>query len=99
MLTAFYIDYTLVSQPLSRVGKVFIWILDILLLVIGLGLTPVYFYLKKSYLSGFSDSLSISVVAISIFVTILSLAAIGYLLRRNMKRHWISVYIAIISVP
>jgi 4-amino-4-deoxy-L-arabinose transferase-like glycosyltransferase len=98
MLTAFYIDYTLVSQPLNRIGKVFIWILDIFLLVIGLGLTPVYFYLKKSYLSGFSDSLSISVVAISIFVTILSLAAIGYLLRRNMKRHWISVYIAIISV-
>ena len=98
MLTALYIDCTLGSQPLNRIGKVFIWIFDILLLFIGLSATPIYFYFKKAYVSGIPDSLSISVVAISIFVTILSLAAIGYLLRRNMQRHWISVYIAIILV-
>ena len=98
MLTALYIDYTLGSQPLNRIGKVFIWIFDILLLVIGLGLTPIYFYFKKAYLSGTPDSLSISVVAISILVTALSLAAIGYLLRGNMKRYWISVHIPIILV-
>ena len=98
MLTALYIDYTLGSQPLNRIGKVFIWIFDILLLVIGLGLTPIYFYFKKAYLSGTPDSLSISVVAISILVTALSLAAIWYLLRGNMKRYWISVHIPIILV-
>jgi hypothetical protein len=98
MLTALYIDYTLGSQPLNRIGKVFIWIFDILLLIIGLSATPIYFYFKKAYLSGIPDSLSISVVTISIFVTALSLSALWYLLRRNMKRYWISVLIAIILV-
>jgi 4-amino-4-deoxy-L-arabinose transferase-like glycosyltransferase len=96
MLTALYVDYTLGSQPLNSIGKIFIWILNILLLIIGLGLTPIYFYFKKAYLSEIPDSLSISVVAISIIVTALSLAAVGYLLRRNMKRYWISVHISII---
>jgi TRAP-type uncharacterized transport system fused permease subunit len=66
------------------------------LLVIGLGLTPIYFYFKKAYLLGTPDSLSISVIVISMFVTALSLAAIWYLLRRNMKRYWISVHVSII---
>jgi len=95
MLTALYIDNTLASQPLNRMGKVFIWIFGILLLAIGLGLTPIYFYFKKAYLLGTPDSLFISVIAISILVTALCLAAIWYLLRGNMKRYWVSVHISI----
>jgi 4-amino-4-deoxy-L-arabinose transferase-like glycosyltransferase len=96
MLTALYIDYTLASQPLNRMGKVFIWIFGILLLAIGLGLVPIYFYFKKVYLSDTPDSLSISVVGISILITALSLKAIFYLLRGNMKRYWVSVHISIV---
>ncbi len=96
MLTALYIDYTLDSRPLNKMGKVFVWILSILLLVIGLGLTPIYFYIKKAYLLAIPDSFSVSIVAISILVTALSFAAIRYLLRRNMKRYWISVHISVI---
>jgi len=98
MLNALYIDYTLGSQPLNRIGKVFIWIFNILLLFIGLSATPIYFYFKKAYLSGIPDSLLISVAAISILVTTFSLVALWYLLRGNMRRYWISVHIPIILV-
>jgi 4-amino-4-deoxy-L-arabinose transferase-like glycosyltransferase len=96
MITALYIDYTLVSQPLNKIGKIFVWILNILLLVISLGLAPIYFYIKKVYLSDIPGNLPVSVVAISILGTGLSLAAIRYLLQRNMKGYWISVHISII---
>jgi 4-amino-4-deoxy-L-arabinose transferase-like glycosyltransferase len=96
MLTALYMDYTLDSHPLNRIGKIFIWISDILLLVIGLGLTPIYFYFKKVYLLDTPDRLSISIIAVSMLVTALSLAAIWCLLRRNMKGYWISVHLSII---
>jgi len=98
MLTASYIDYTLGSQPLKAIDRVFIWIFGILLLTFGLGLTPIYFYIKKAYLGGTTDSLSILVVLISILITALSFAAIWYLLHGNMKRYWISVHIPIILV-
>jgi 4-amino-4-deoxy-L-arabinose transferase-like glycosyltransferase len=96
MLTALYIDHTLGSQPLNRMGKVFIWMFGILLLVTGLGLTPIYFYFKKVYLLDTPNSLSISVLAILILVTALSFAAVWSLLLRNMKRYWVSVHISIV---
>ncbi len=96
MITALYIDHTLGSQPLNKIGKIFVWILSILLLVISLGLAPIYFYIKKVYLSDIPGSLSVSVVAISILVTAVSLVAIRYLLYRNMKRYWILAHISII---
>jgi 4-amino-4-deoxy-L-arabinose transferase-like glycosyltransferase len=96
MLTALYIDDTLGSQPLNRMGRTFIWMFGILLLAIGLSLTPIYFNFKRVYLSDTPAHLSILVVVISILVTALSLAAIWYLLRRNMKRYWISVHISIV---
>jgi len=96
MLTALYVYYTLYSQPLNRIGKIFVWILAILLLAIGLDLTPIYFYIKKAYLFATPNNLLVSIVTISILVTALSFAAIQYLLRRNMERYWISVYLSII---
>jgi 4-amino-4-deoxy-L-arabinose transferase-like glycosyltransferase len=96
MLTALYIDYTLGSQPLSRIEKVFIWMFGILLLIMGLSLTPIYFYVKWVYLLDTPARLSVSIVVVSILVTAVSLGAIWYLLRGNMKRYWISVHISII---
>jgi 4-amino-4-deoxy-L-arabinose transferase-like glycosyltransferase len=96
MLTALYIDHTLDPQPLNKMGKVFIWMFGILLLVIGLGLTPIYFYFKKVFLSNISDTLSISVISVSILLSALSLSGFWYLLHGNMKKYWISAYISII---
>jgi len=96
MLTALYIDDTLGLQPLDRIGKFFIWMFDILLLIMGLGMTPIYLYLKKAYFLDAPDHFFISVVAISIIVTVVSLAAMRCLLRRNMKGYWISVHLPII---
>ena len=59
---------------------------------------PLYFYFKKVFLLRIADHFFVSVVAISILVTVISLAALGYLLRGNMKRYWISVHISIIFV-
>jgi len=96
MITALYIDDTLGSQPLNKIGKFFVWILSISLLIISLGSAPAYFYMKKVFLLNIPPILSVSIVAISILVTALSLAAIRYLLQRNMKRYWISVHISIL---
>jgi hypothetical protein len=96
MLTALYINDTIDSQPLNRMGKVFIWMFGILLLVIGLGLTPVYFYFKKVFLANISDIFSSSVISVSILVTALSLSGVWYLLHKNMKKYWISVHLFII---
>jgi len=96
MITALYINYSLSSQPLNKIGKIFVWSLNIVLLVMSLGLTPIYFYVKKVYLLDFPGNLSVSAVAISILVTALSLGAIWYLLQRNMIRYWISVHVAIL---
>jgi 4-amino-4-deoxy-L-arabinose transferase-like glycosyltransferase len=96
MITALYMDNTLGSQPLNKIGKVFVWILNIVLLVISLELAPTYFYIKKSYLLNLPPTVFVSIVATSILVTALSLAAIRYLLRRNMRRYWISVHISIL---
>ena len=53
MLTAAYIDSTLKSpQSLTKIGKIFTWVFTIVLLFIGLALTPVYFSMKKLYPHG-----------------------------------------------
>ncbi len=96
MLSALFIDHASGLQRLNKMGKIFIWILGILLFVIGLGLTPAYFYIKKAYLLTIPNSFSVSIVTVSILVIALSFAAIRYLLQRNMKRYWISVHISII---
>ncbi len=74
MLTAAYIDSTLTSpQSLTRIGKIFTWIFTIVLLCIGLGLTPLYFSVKKIYLTNVSEMLLVLIIALSIFMTALSM--------------------------
>jgi hypothetical protein len=68
------------------------------LLVIGIALTPAYFYLKEAFLSGVSAAFLVSVLTISLLVTAISLASIWYLLHRNLKGYWVSINIPIFLV-
>jgi len=98
MLTGSYIDSTLTAQSLNKVGKIFTWVLSMFLLVIGLTLTPAYFYLKEAFLSGVSSGFFGAVLAVSILVTTISLVSIWYLLRGNLKGYWVSINIPIFLV-
>jgi len=52
MLTAFYMAHTLKTSVLGRWSKVFLWAFDIMLLVIGLAMTPAWSYVKRRDLWG-----------------------------------------------
>jgi 4-amino-4-deoxy-L-arabinose transferase-like glycosyltransferase len=97
MLTAGYIDSMLKSpDSLTKIGKIFTWIFTMVLLCIGLGLTPVYYSIKKIYLMNMSETLLVPIIALSIFMTALSIAAVRYLQQRDVKKYWISMNLSII---
>ncbi len=97
MLTAAYIDSTLNSpESLTKIGKVFYWVFTIMLLFIGLALTPVCFYVKKIYPMDVSETLLVPIIILSVLVTALSIAAIRYFQRRDLKKYWISMNVSII---
>jgi 4-amino-4-deoxy-L-arabinose transferase-like glycosyltransferase len=97
ILTASYIDSILKSpESLTKVGKIFAWFFTIILLLIGLGLTPVYFSIKKIYLTNVSETLLVPIIALSIFMTFLSIAAVRYLQQKDLKKYWISMNLSII---
>lgn len=96
LLTADYIDSTLTSQRLNRVGKVFLWVFNIFLLIIGLALIPAYFSMKKAFLTSVSGNFFAAVLIVSILVTAISLAGVRYLYRGNLKKYWISINLPII---
>ncbi len=102
MLTALYIDYTISAgmsdTRLDKIGKVFLWLNVLLLLVIGLGLTPAYFRFREAYVPDASRGLSVSIVAVSFFLTAFPLGALRYLVRENMKRYWVSIAISIYCI-
>jgi 4-amino-4-deoxy-L-arabinose transferase-like glycosyltransferase len=98
LLTASYIDFTLTSGSLNRIGKVFLWAFDILLMVIGIALMPAYYYLKKAYLLSISSGFFAWVLVTSLLVTAIALAGAFYLYRRNLVRYWISISLTIILV-
>lgn len=99
MLTALYIDYTIdairIPQQLNRIGKIFMWFFGIALFIIGLVLTPAYFYLKKAYLTSVPDSLPFLTIVLSILLTTFSSGALWHLVRENMKKYWIMIYLPI----
>ena len=97
MLTALYIASTLAAQPLNRIGKVFLWIFAIVLLVIGAGTTPAYIYIKESYTLGASAGLFVSVVSLALLMMASSLIAIRYLWHGNLKKYWITINVPIIA--
>ncbi|OPX97090.1 MAG: Undecaprenyl phosphate-alpha-4-amino-4-deoxy-L-arabinose arabinosyl transferase [Syntrophorhabdus sp. PtaB.Bin006] len=98
LLTASYIDFTIGSNSLNKTEKIFHWIFNILLLVIGVALTPVYLYLKKTYLQTLPANLPLSVLVTSVLVTAIALAGAFYLQRRNLARYWISISLSIVLV-
>ncbi|OPY82227.1 MAG: Undecaprenyl phosphate-alpha-4-amino-4-deoxy-L-arabinose arabinosyl transferase [Syntrophorhabdus sp. PtaU1.Bin153] len=98
LLTASYIDFTINSGAPNRVGKIFLWAFDMLLLVIGVALTPVYLYLKKTYLQALPANLPLSVLATSVLVVSLALAGAFYLRRKSLAQYWISVSVPVVLV-
>jgi 4-amino-4-deoxy-L-arabinose transferase-like glycosyltransferase len=102
MLTALYIDYTIskvtVPGPLKRVGSIFMWVFGILLLLIGSGLTPALFFVRKLYVSALPAGLTVSVIALSAVVIVLSMGSIYFLFRGELRKYWGSLYLAIVTV-
>jgi 4-amino-4-deoxy-L-arabinose transferase-like glycosyltransferase len=98
MLTALYIGSTMTASSLSKMSRVFLWVLDVLLLVIGLALTPVYFYVKHAYPLTLPPGFFAWVLPASVLVAVLALAGAFYLQRRNLARYWISVNLPVVLV-
>ncbi len=97
MLTAAYIDSTLKSpQSLTTLGKLFLWVFSIVLLFIGLALTPVCLYMKKLYPMDVSGTLLILIIVFSVFMIALSITAIRYFQQKDLKKYWISMDVSII---
>jgi len=100
VLTALYIDYTIdavVSDVLlNRIGRVFMCLFAILLLVVGLGLTPAWFWIEYAYLPGPSLGLAVSTFAMSLLLTVFALGALWYSVQQDMKRYWVSVSLSVI---
>lgn len=92
MLTALYIDHTIAgvedSRWLRRIGTIFMWVFDLVFLIIGLGLTPVYVYLKENYLFNTPHGFMAWIVMLSTLLVIVSLTGMWYRLHGNMKRYW-----------
>jgi 4-amino-4-deoxy-L-arabinose transferase-like glycosyltransferase len=88
MLTAMYISSTLTSQSLNRIGKFFLWVFAIVLLLIGVGTTPVYVYVKGIYPWIAGTNLFSLVAILSLFMVTFSIAAIWFLWHRNLQRYW-----------
>lgn len=94
LLTAWYVESTLSSRLLDRVGAVFLWAFDLLLLAVGLGLTPAFFSAKKAYPQIITGGLLEPVLVLSVLVSVMALAGAAYLRRRNMGRYWIATSLA-----
>jgi 4-amino-4-deoxy-L-arabinose transferase-like glycosyltransferase len=98
MLTASYINFTLTSGSPNRMGKVFHWVFDVLLLVIGIALIPAYLYLKKAYPLGTPAGFFSWVLMTSVFITAITLVGGFYLQRKNLARYWISISLSVVLV-
>ncbi|HVN97815.1 MAG TPA: glycosyltransferase family 39 protein [Syntrophorhabdaceae bacterium] len=96
LLTASYIDWTIISSTQKKLGTLFHWVFSVFLLVIGLAMTPAYFFLKKMFLSGVSAGFFIAVLAFAILVTAASVASITYLSRKSFKTYWVSITVSIV---
>lgn len=98
LLTASYINVTLTSRSVDKIGTIFLWVFVILLFAIGIALTPVYFYLKEVYLLNMPAGFLPWVLVISVLVTAMAFAGAFYLHRRNLVRYWISIGVSVILV-
>ena len=97
MLTSLYIESTLMSQPITRISKAFLWAFALVPAMIGIGAAPVYFYVKSIYPSDTSVRLFVSVAMLSLLVTSFSLTSIWYLWHGNLKKYWALSAVPIIA--
>lgn len=97
MITAVYIESTLVSSSVNRVGKVFLWVLALVLFIIGAGAIPGYLYAKNSHVLASSGNLLIPVGSIAVLMVASSFMAIRYLWSGSLKRYWVAANIPIIG--
>jgi hypothetical protein len=88
MLTSLYIESTITSQSLSRIGKIFPWIFIFFLTMIGVGALPVYVYIKGIYPWIEGTNLFSLVAIFSILTILISFAAIWFLWHKNFRRYW-----------
>jgi hypothetical protein len=96
MLASLYIESTIPSQSLSRIGKIFHWIFIFFLTMIGVSALPAYVYIKGIY-PWIEDSNLFSLVAIfSILTILISFAAIWFLWHENLRRYWTASVASII---
>ncbi len=102
MLTAVYISHTIDgisgSKWLKKSGSIFMWVFDVAILVIGLGLVPIYFSVKNTYALGTFYGLLVSLITLSVMLLAFSFASIRYRLRHRMKPYWVLVNGSIISL-
>ncbi len=96
ILTAVFIDSTLVTQSTSKTGKIFTLIFGIVVIIVGLALAPMYFYFKKLYPLDVPENLLLSVLFFSIVIVAFSLMAIKYFQRADFKRYWVTSSISVI---
>ncbi len=88
ILTSLYIKSTLMSQPLNRINKAFLWAFALVLAMVGIGATPVYMYIKRIYPLDTSVRLFVSVSMLSLLMMAFSLTSIWYLCHSNLRRYW-----------
>ena len=88
MLTSVYIESTLMSQPLNKINKVFLWAFALVLAMIGIGVTPVYVYVNSIYPLDASVRLFVSVSMLSLLMMVFSLTSIWYLWQGNLRKYW-----------
>ena len=92
MLTALFIDYTITcaERPkfLKTTTAIFTRFLDILLLVIGLGLVPVYLYCRGRYFPDASSGLFVTIIVTSLIVIVLSCLALRHGIGNAVQKYW-----------
>jgi 4-amino-4-deoxy-L-arabinose transferase-like glycosyltransferase len=89
VLTARYVDSTLLPRLFTRVEKVFLYIFATVPLLLGAAMTPVYLVASGKYSLIASHSLLTMVVAASALAFGLSSISFTHLYRKRMNRFWI----------
>ena len=96
ILTSLFIESTLMSHPIDRMSKTFLWIFTLVLAFIGVGATPIFLYIKKIYPLYVPESLLLSTIVLSLLMFTFSLAAVRYLWSSNLNRYWIANIVPIV---
>ena len=89
LLTARYMDSTLLPRVITKLEKVFLHAFACLPLVLGLGAVPAYIGASAKYPSIASGPLFSAVIAGSVLFFGLSLASLVYLWKKKMDRFWL----------